>query len=105
MGGAAQGGSAVPASVEAAFNALRTELLAMVQTSVQAVDARTEQLEQFVEGLKSGAADPVVREQHQSEALQQLEAKWQEGDESGGVRDNGWAPKKTQPAGGGCGRL
>ena len=61
MSGAAQEGPAgpgLPQSVLAAFDALRNELQAMVQE----VDARTEKLEQFAEGLKSGAADPVVRE-------------------------------------------
>ena len=82
MSGAAQDGPAgqgPPQSVldaldasQRAFDALRTELLAM-QAQVQAVEARTGQLEQFVEGLKPGAGGG---EQH-SEALRQLRELWQ----------------------------
>lgn len=82
MSGAAQDGPAgqgPPQSVldaldahQRAFDALRTELLAMGE-KVQAVEARTGQLEQFVEDLKPGAGGG----EQQSEALRQLSKLWQ----------------------------
>ena len=60
---------AFQASHQRAFDALRTDLVAMVQ----AVEARTGQLELFVDGLKPGAGGG----EQQSEALRQLRELWQ----------------------------
>jgi len=60
---------AFQASQQRAFDAMRTDLVAMVQ----AVEARTGQLELFVDGLKPGAGGG----EQQSEALRQLRELWQ----------------------------
>ena len=44
--------------------------------------ARTEELEQFVDGLKPDGADPVVRRAEHHHALGAMEAGWKEGEVS-----------------------
>ena len=65
----------VLAAVQAA---LRAELEA--SREVPGLVARTRVLEQFVDGLKPDATDPVVRRQEQQEALRTIDANWQAGD-------------------------
>jgi hypothetical protein len=73
--------------IAAQFAALSAQVqqLANEQVQLRALDARTGQLEQFVEGLKPDAPDPVVRVRALHEQVQVLEADWQAGDER--VRD------------------
>jgi hypothetical protein len=62
--------------------ALRAELEEQRSASrdVPGLIARTEELEQFVDGLKPGGADPVVRRAEHHHALGAMEAGWKEGD-------------------------
>ena len=62
--------------IAAQFAALTAQVqqLANEQVQLRALDARTGQLEQFVEGLKPDAPDPVVRARALHEAQQVLEA-------------------------------
>jgi len=72
--------AAATASFQAAFEtAFRTELHEL-QAASRELSARTEELEQFVQGLKPEAADPVVRRQEHHGALCVIEAKWLAGD-------------------------
>ena len=88
MSGEAQ---AVPADLQgiatqlAALSATVQQLADQQREQLRALDARTGQLEQFVEGLKPGAPEPVVRGPALHEQVQTLEASWQAGDER--VRD------------------
>jgi hypothetical protein len=63
-------------------DALRAELeeLRSLSQEVPKLDARTEELEQFVDGLKPDGADPVVRRAEHHHALGAMEAGWKEGD-------------------------
>jgi hypothetical protein len=73
----------ISAKVFAAVQAtLRAELegLRSASRDVPGLVARTEELEQFVEGLKPVGADPVVRRAEHHHALGAMEAGWKEGD-------------------------
>jgi hypothetical protein len=66
-------------------NALHAELeelrsLLHLSQEVPKLVARTEELEQFVDGLKPDGADPVVRRAEHHYALGAMEAGWKEGD-------------------------
>jgi hypothetical protein len=63
-------------------DALRAELeeLQSLSQEVPKLVARTEELEQFVDGLKPDGADPVVRRAEHHYALGAMEAGWKEGD-------------------------
>ena len=80
MSGAAQPTLQDIAAQLAALSA-QVQQLANEQVQLRALDARTGQLEQFVEGLKPDAAEPVVRGPALHEQVQALEASWQAGDE------------------------
>ena len=56
------------------------EELGSASREVPGLIARSEELEQFVEGLKPDGADPVVRRAEHHQALGAMEAGWKEGD-------------------------
>jgi hypothetical protein len=62
-----------------ALHAELEELQSLWQEVLKLV-ARTEELEQFVDGLKQDGADPVVRRADHHYALGVMEAGWKEGD-------------------------
>ena len=88
MSGAAQDEAAdahMDAIVDRVAAMLRAELVELrelrsLSQAFPKLDARTEELEQFVDGLKPDGADPVVRRAEHHHALGAMEAGWKEGD-------------------------
>ena len=88
MSGAAQDEAAdahMDAIVDRVAAMLRAELVELrelrsLSQAFPKLDARTEELEQFVDGLKPDGADPVVRRAEHHYALGAMEAGWKEGD-------------------------
>ena len=72
--------AAATASFQAGFEAAFRAELDELQAASRELSARTEELEQFVQGLKPEAADPVVRRQEHQGAFCVIEAKWLAGD-------------------------